>query len=352
MVAIDGYIPAATNAQVVSIRNYLDEATCHLIVLHLHLSGNLGEDFTRTVGRVIVHHDHIKLEVGFLAESTLHGIGDGLLTVEHRDDHGSLVFKLLFVEVGLAIEVGIHQGTHFLQMLGASLLHLYLHLSVARVHIIELLLATLSGVKFVLGIEKLIEMEDFAYTAQIKTEIVETSKLIICTIVLGNIVIEILRFDKPKTSEVEVITKRAWLVVDDRMLHQFAFRLRPLSLDCLIFHNLGSFIFHHRIVVGVNHHSSCIIRCAEETLQGIESPTDRGSLGTNHHIVGIGILGDAAHGVGTFQSVDDHKGAAIRHLMMSGKVGAHQEIDMLNCLVVVELGQSRLGYLQVFTRQE
>ena len=45
-----------------------------------------------------------------------------------------------------AVEGGVYQGAHLAQMLGACLFHLYLHLSVARVHIVELFLAALSVV--------------------------------------------------------------------------------------------------------------------------------------------------------------------------------------------------------------
>ena len=164
------------------------------------------KNLTCAVGGLIVYHDDIKLEASLLAEGTLHCIGDSLLSVENRDDDGCLVFELLLAEVGLAIEAGIYQGSHLVEMLGAGTLHLYLNLTVSRVHIVKLLFSALAVVQFVLGIEELIEMEDFSHSAQVEAQVVETSKLIFHTVLLGGIVAQSLRLDEPKASEVEVIT--------------------------------------------------------------------------------------------------------------------------------------------------
>ena len=44
------------------------------------------QQFGGLVGRVVVHHDHIELETGFLSQSAVHGITDGLLAVEDGND--------------------------------------------------------------------------------------------------------------------------------------------------------------------------------------------------------------------------------------------------------------------------
>ena len=97
---------------------------------------------------MIVYHDDVKLEVGLLSQRTLHSISHRLFAVEDGDDDRCLVFKILLTEVGLAVEGGVYQGTHLAQILGACLFHLYLHLAVARVYIVKLLLAALTGVEF------------------------------------------------------------------------------------------------------------------------------------------------------------------------------------------------------------
>ena len=302
---------------------------------------------------MIVHHNHVKLEIRFLRQGTLHGIGDGLLSVKHRNHHRSLVFKLLFVEIRQTVVAGVHQGTHLVKMLGTSLFHLNLHLTVSRVHIVKLLFAALSVIQFVLGIEELIQMEDFSHPTQIETQVVETGKLIFLSILLGDIVAQRLRLDEPEASEIEVISQTTLLIINHRMLFQFTryfFRIRCIHFGRCFFGRC--IILHQRIVVGVNHHRRGIIRRAQETLQGIEAPSDRGGLGANHHEVGIGIFGDALHGVATLQSVDNHEGTAVWHLMVGSEIGAHHQVDMLNSLVVMKFSECFLGHLQVFTWQE
>ena len=282
---------------------------------------------------MIVHHNHVKLEIRFLRQGTLHGIGDGLLSVKHRNHHRSLVFKLLFIEIRQTVVAGIHQGTHLVKMLGTSLFHFNLHLTVSRVHIVKLLFAALSVIQFVLGIEELIQMENLSHPAQIETQVVETGKLIFLSVLLGDIVAQSLRLDQPEASETEVISQTTLLIINHRMFFQLI-------------------VLHQRIVVGVNHHRCGIIRRAQETLQGIEAPSDRGGLGADHHEVGIGIFGDALHGVATLQSVDNHEGTAVWHLMVGSEIGAHHQVDMLNSLVVMKFSECFLGHLQVFTWQE
>ena len=75
-VVIDGDIPAAADAQVCALRDDMHEP---LVVEAFQQFGGL-------VGRVVVHHDHIELETGFLSQSAVHGITDGLLAVEDRND--------------------------------------------------------------------------------------------------------------------------------------------------------------------------------------------------------------------------------------------------------------------------
>ena len=92
-------------------------------------------------------------------------------------------------------------------MLGTSLFHFYLHLSVARIHIIELLLTTLAVVPLGLGIEILIDMEDFSHSTQIKPQVVETGIEVFLTITLSNIITESLCLDEPEASKIEIITE-------------------------------------------------------------------------------------------------------------------------------------------------
>ncbi len=112
------------------------------------------------------------------------------------------------------------------------------------------------------------------------------------------------------------------------------------------------FAFHHLVVVGVNHDGIRIICHSEESLQRVVSPSYGGVAGTDHHVVGICIFSDADNGVTAFQAVGDDKRTSFGHLMMSGKISTHQEVDMLYSLVLMKHRQGILRIVDVFARQE
>ena len=279
VLAIDGYIPAATDAEIVSHRHNLYETSRLLVVSGFHLASDFIKNLASAVGRMIVDHDDVELEIGFLAQRTLHGIRDGLLSVENWDDHRSLVEEFLFAEIRLAIKAGIDEGSHLVEVLRASLFHLYLHLSVARVHIVELLLAALSVVEFIFCIEEFIEMENLSHAAQVETEVVETRILIVSSVLLGDEVTEGLRLDEPEASEIEVVAKATRLVINNRMLDQLAgfrflfsfqfmsfcsIRFCFMSFSSIFFFFSSNFcsliiFFDQGIIVGVNHDGTCIV---------------------------------------------------------------------------------------------
>ena len=55
------------------------------------------------------------------------------------------------------------------------LFHLYLHLAVGRVHIVELLLARGSHVALYFSIKQLVQMEQLTLTTQIKPQVIEST---------------------------------------------------------------------------------------------------------------------------------------------------------------------------------
>ncbi len=141
--AVDGYIPAAADAEVGSLRHNLYQSFLASI------SRDFIEYLASAVGRMVVDHDDVVLEIGLLAQRTLHGIGDGLLAVEHGNDDRSLVVEILFAEVGLAVEGGVDRGLPPCSRCCVQAFSISICTSaVARVHIVELLLAALSGVEF------------------------------------------------------------------------------------------------------------------------------------------------------------------------------------------------------------
>ena len=110
------------------------------------------KDLSRFVGRVVIYYNNVKGEGGFLRQSALYGIGNRFLTVKDRDDNRCLYLELLFVEVGHDIISRAHQCSYLLEMCRNGLFHLYLHIAVGGVHIVELLLPAGTKIAFLLGI--------------------------------------------------------------------------------------------------------------------------------------------------------------------------------------------------------
>ena len=129
---INRHIPATANAEVGALRN--DDV--ELVAMSLL---QVSQDVGSSIGGVIVDHDDIVFKAALLRKGTLHGVLDRLDTIEHRDDNRSFHIELLFVEIDGTILVRVNQRLYFAQMGCAGLLHLYLHLTVARIDIVELL---------------------------------------------------------------------------------------------------------------------------------------------------------------------------------------------------------------------
>ena len=156
---------------------------------------------------MIIYNYDVELEIGLLAHCTKHCVCYGFLSVENRDDDRSLILKVLLFKIRLTIVTGINQSAQFAKMLGTSLFHFYLHLPVTRIHIVELLLTALAIVSLSLGIEILIDMEDFSHSTQIKSQVVETCIEVFLTITLSYIITESLCLDEPEASKIEIITE-------------------------------------------------------------------------------------------------------------------------------------------------
>ena len=100
---------------------------------------HIRQELSCTVGRVVVHHNHIEIEVGFLCQCTLHSIADGLGTIENRDNDRGFNLKFLFLEVDIFVLCSIHHSVDSPQMCCAGAFHLYLHFAVGRIDIVKLL---------------------------------------------------------------------------------------------------------------------------------------------------------------------------------------------------------------------
>ena len=211
-VVVDSLVPAAADAEVCALWDDMHEP---LVVDGL-------QQLRRPVSRVVVDHDDIVFEVGLLREGRVDGVADGLLAVVDGDDDGCLYVELLFVEVRTTVVRGVYLGADLRQMGRGSLLHLNLHLTVAWVHVVELLHARGTGVEFFFRIEFLVDMEQFAAAAQEEAQGIEACMAVVALAGLHGKRMEQCCLDEQQRSEVEVIADAAQLVVDDGVGHTLA----------------------------------------------------------------------------------------------------------------------------------
>ena len=234
---MDSHIPAATNAQVVTIWDDMNQA---LVV-------ETTQQFGGLIGRVVVNHNHIIFELRLLTQGTVHGIADGFLAIINGNHYRCLYIKLLLVEVGTTIERGIDLGANGSQVSSRSMLHLYLYLAIAWVHIVELLLARRTCVGLLLGIKLFIDVEDTALATQEQAQGVNSRILVGVLMKLSGKTVQQTCFYQDERSQVEIVADTTYLIVDHGVWLQ-------LAVDQVV-------------VVGVNH--GCI-RIRGNTQHAIE----------------------------------------------------------------------------------
>ena len=116
------------------------------------LSRNTFHYLPCTVSGVIVHNQHIILEIRLLRQGRPHRILNSPYTVAHRDNNRSLAIKRLMGKRHVTHLILTYQRTNPAQMLRTYRLHLQLHLPVPRIHIVKLLLARLAQIPLLLRI--------------------------------------------------------------------------------------------------------------------------------------------------------------------------------------------------------
>ena len=162
---VDSQVPAAADAQVGTLRDNVYQPFA------VHLS----QDVSSAVSGMVVYDDDVIPECRLLRQGALYGIAYGLLAVEDGNDDRSLQRKVLLQEVYALVGRGVYQCLDGLQVLGDHLLHLYLHVAVGRVHVVELLDTRCPGVVLNLCVEILVQVEQFALTAQEEAQVVEST---------------------------------------------------------------------------------------------------------------------------------------------------------------------------------
>ena len=88
-----------------------------------------------------------------------------------------------------------------------GLFHLYLYVAVLRVDIVKLLLAAGAQVGFLLGVERLVQVQQRALTAQEEAQGVESGVFVVALRVGGSKLMYERRLDEQHRTEVEVIAK-------------------------------------------------------------------------------------------------------------------------------------------------
>ena len=154
---MDGIVPAAAYTKVGTVWDEMDQP---------FIIPERFEYLRCPIRRMIVHDDNIEGEISLLRERRHDRITHRLLTVEDRDDYRSLYRKRLFIEIRLLVMCRVHQCADRRKVLGCYTLHLYLGLTVARVHIVELLHTAGTQAVFFLGAFHTGSDEDAGHTSR------------------------------------------------------------------------------------------------------------------------------------------------------------------------------------------
>ena len=263
-------IPATANAEVGTFGHEMHK-------LAGVLGGYLGEDICCAVGGMIVHHDDVEVEVSLLRKSRIYCIGDGLRAIIDWYDDRGLYVKLLLAEVHAAVGHRVDRSTYRSDVSRGSLFHLYLHLAVAGVHVVELLFATLARVHLLLGVEVFVEMNHLALTAHEEPHVVDGSVAIVGLGGLGNILPEQRRAQEQDLSEVKVVAYGTFLIVYHRMAAH------------------GALALGHS--VAVEHRRRCLVGHSYHALHGFIAHSDGLRLCAQQHVGSTCMGGYRAEGV-------------------------------------------------------
>ena len=273
VLAVGSQVPVTADAHVIVVGNNVDQTR---VVI-------LGDGLAGAVGREIVHHHQVKLEVALLLEHRVDGVADGADAVAHGNHHRCLDLKVTLIKLNMA-EVGhlfavLLTGSgqiaaDFLEVLGAGLFHLDLAAAVARVNIIEDLLATLAGVQLNIAVEELVDVGNGGKLRQLEAQVIQTGELVVGLHRLDSL-LEALATEEHHRAEIEVVTQATHLVVDNGSL-------------------VGALV-GHVVVVGIEQARLGVVAQLGKTLQRERAHLQGVILGVEQHIIGIGMSSDFAH---------------------------------------------------------
>src|SRR5216683_6008502 len=126
---VNRLVPASADSKVPAFGND---------VFHPRIA-DTAQDFRRSIGRMIIDHDHIKFEISALGEGALNGVENCPLAIPNRDNDAGF-YRKCFRRGWNALEVRLQPGANSFEMRRRDALHLDLIITIARIYIIELLL--------------------------------------------------------------------------------------------------------------------------------------------------------------------------------------------------------------------
>ena len=116
---MSGEVPAATHAQIAAFGHDVNEARVGVFVHSL--GGSIGGMALGTV----LNHEHVVFKARLLLQCTVDGIAYRANPVAHGNHHGHLYRELALGDIDVP-EARFEVASHFLEILGCSLFHLYL----------------------------------------------------------------------------------------------------------------------------------------------------------------------------------------------------------------------------------
>ena len=259
----DGRVPAAADAQVVPFGHE---------VHHARVGGQAADDVGGAVGRVVVDDNDVESEVRLLRECAAHGVGYGAYAVAHGYDDGGFDGEIPGVELRLVELVGSQPRADGLEVVRTHAFHLQLHVALARVDVVELLLAAGARVGQGFGVQRLVEVEQFAPPAQEQAEGVARGKAQAAGPFLLEKGGQCRRAQQHEAAEVEVVAQAAGLVVRDGV------ETPPVGAGV--------------VAVGVDHEGARVVGRLDEALQTAVAQPQRGRAQVEQ---GVGARGAAAH---------------------------------------------------------
>ena len=224
---------------------------------------------------MVVDDDDVIGERRLLLQSTVDGIGNGLGTVIDGNDDTGLNRELLLHEVDIAHVGGVYLGTNGSQMGCRCMFHLYLHLTVAWVHVVELLDTRGTRVELLLSIQHLVQVEQLALTAQEQAQGIEPGKLVVVLAGLHGKGVEQTGAHQQQRTEVEIVANGAQLVVNGRMA----------------------------LPVGIDHSGTGVAGSTQHTPQRTLSQDHGRGFRKQQHKLGTGLLGNLHDGIAARHTV-------------------------------------------------